>query len=203
MVARARTSPPVVAGVVAVVTAAVAVFVAAVLPVAAGAATATVPAPPANAPVAGTATGLPTPPIDTALCPWLASAMAAGDTPAALAELVVGAHDPAEKFGEIVLVTSGDYENVNAGVARLCIPSLTLQDGPWGLAFGDTGVTQLPVPLAIGATFDTDGRAAVRRGASVPRPPARGSTSVRARTSTSTGCRPAAGPTSPTARTRC
>ena len=148
---RARISPLVAA----IVAAVVAAVVTAVLPTAAGAATATIPAPPANAPVAGTATGLPTPPIDTAHCPWLASAMAAGDTPAALAELVVGRMTPAEKFGEIVLNTSGDYENVNAGVARLCIPSLTLQDGPWGLAFGDTGVTQLPVPLAIGATFDT------------------------------------------------
>ncbi len=82
--------------VVAVVTA-VAVSVA--LPAAAGAATATVPTPPAKAPAAGAATGLPTPPIDVAACPWLASAMAAGDTPAALAELVVGRMTLAEKLG--------------------------------------------------------------------------------------------------------
>ncbi len=69
-----------------------------------------------------------------------------------------------EKLGELVLDTSGSYENVNAGVARLCIPSLTLSDGPWGLAFGDTGVTLLPAPLAIGATFDTVAGRAVRRG---------------------------------------
>ncbi len=125
------------------------------LPTAAAAATATVPAPPAVGPTAAGASGLPTPPTDVADCPWLASAMAAGDTPEALAQLVLARMTLAEKLGEIVLESSGDYENVNAGVGRLCIPSLTLSDGPWGLAFGDTGVTQLPVPLAIGATFNT------------------------------------------------
>ena len=118
------------------------------------------PAAPGGIPVAptvtpGNASGLPTPPMSTASCPWLASAMAAGQSPAALAELVVGRMTLPEKLGEVVLDTSGSYENVDAGVARLCIPSLTLQDGPWGLAFGDTGVTLLPAPLAIGATFDT------------------------------------------------
>ena len=119
------------------------------------AATNSVPTPPAAGPTAAGATGLPTPPIDVANCPWLASAMAAGDTPEALAQLVVARMTLGEKLGEIVLDSSGNYENVNAGVARLCIPSLTLSDGPWGIAFGDTGVTQLPVPLAIGATFNT------------------------------------------------
>jgi beta-glucosidase len=61
----------------------------------------------------------------------------------------------AEKLGELVLSSSGSYENVNSGVARVCVPSLTLQDGPAGLAFGDTGVTQLPAPPGIAATFDT------------------------------------------------
>jgi beta-glucosidase len=96
-----------------------------------------------------------TPPMATTTCPWLASAMAAGESPSALAALVVSRMTLAEKLGELVLDTSGSYENVNAGVAQLCIPSLTLQDGPWGLAFDDTGVTLLPSPLGIGATFDT------------------------------------------------
>jgi len=118
------------------------------------------PAAPGGVPVApavtsGGASGLPTPPMSTASCPWLASAMAGGQSPAALAQLVVGRMTLPEKLGELVLATSGSYENVNAGVPRLCIPSLTLQDGPWGLAFGDTGVSLLPAPLAIGATFDT------------------------------------------------
>ena len=120
----------------------------------AGAATATVPVPPSSGPVAGAATGLPTPPMPVTGCPWLADAMAAGDPAGTLADLVLSRLTLDEKLGELILVSSGDYENVNRGVARLCIPSLTLSDGPWGLAYGDTGVTQLPVPLAVGATFD-------------------------------------------------
>ena len=87
-------------------------------------------------------------------CPWLATAMARHQAPQTLAALVVARMTSTEKLGELVLSASGRYENVNSGVARLCIPSLTLQDGPAGLAFGDTGVTQLPAPLGIAATFD-------------------------------------------------
>lgn len=134
----------------------VAVLTAAALPSVAGSA----PAAPGGVPVApsvtsGGASGLPTPPMSTVSCPWLASAMTAGESPAALAELVIGRMTLQEKLSELVLKTSGSYENVNAGVPRLCIPSLTLQDGPWGLAFGDTGVSLLPAALAVGATFDT------------------------------------------------
>jgi beta-glucosidase len=115
-----------------------------------------IPPPPTAAPVtAGAATGLPTPPLGLSGCPWLESAMAAGDSPSQLAGLTVSLMTLPEKLGEIVLDTSGSYENVNAGVPRLCIPSLTLSDGPSGLAFGDTGVTLLPAPMGIAASFDT------------------------------------------------
>jgi beta-glucosidase len=80
--------------------------------------------------------------------------MASHDSPASLAALVVNRMTLREKLGEIVLRSSGAYENVNSGVPRLCIPSLTLQDGPSGLAYGDTGVTQLPAPLGVAASFD-------------------------------------------------
>ncbi|MHB1711954.1 MAG: glycoside hydrolase family 3 protein [Acidimicrobiales bacterium] len=90
-----------------------------------------------------------------ASCPWLAQAMNMHEPPAALAGLVLARMTLTEKLGEIVLASGGGYENFNAGVPRLCIPSLTLQDGPQGLAFGDTGVTQLPSPLGVAATFDT------------------------------------------------
>ncbi len=87
-------------------------------------------------------------------CPWLARAMDRHESPAALARLTTSRMTLAEKLGEIVLTALGPYENVNSGVARLCIPPLTLQDGPQGLAYGDTGVTQLPSPLALAASFD-------------------------------------------------
>ena len=87
-------------------------------------------------------------------CPWLARAMARHESPADLARLVVGRMTLNEKLSEIVLTSLGPYENVNSGVPRLCIPPLTLQDGPEGLAYGDSGVTQLPAPLGLAATFD-------------------------------------------------
>ena len=87
-------------------------------------------------------------------CPWLESAMDRHESPDALARLVVGRMTPDEKLGEIVLVETGEYENIDSGVPRLCLPALTLQDGPQGVAFGAVDVTQLPDPLGIAASFD-------------------------------------------------
>ena len=91
---------------------------------------------------------------DISQCPWLQTAVNRHERPAALARLVVDRMTLREKLGEIVLSRVGGYENATTGVPRLCIPSLTLQDGPQGLAFGATNVTQLPAPLGIAATFD-------------------------------------------------
>lgn len=92
---------------------------------------------------------------DISQCPWLGSAINRHSAPAALASLAVNRMTLREKLGEIVLTRVGPYENANAGVPRLCIPSITLQDGPQGIASGATHVTQLPAPLGIAATFDT------------------------------------------------
>ena len=88
-------------------------------------------------------------------CPWLERALDRHTAAATLAADVVRRMTVRETLGEIVLIHAGPYENINAGVPRLCIPALTLQDGPQGLAYGDLGVTQLPSPLGIAATFDT------------------------------------------------
>ena len=90
-----------------------------------------------------------------ARCPWLKEAMDRDEPPAKLAALVEGRMNVLEKVSELVLYSDGAYENINAGVPRLCIPSLAVQDGPQGLAYGDTNVTQLPSPLGIAATFNT------------------------------------------------
>ncbi len=92
---------------------------------------------------------------DVSRCPWLRNALDRSLAPSALAALVLHRMTVHEKLGEIVLVHAGPYENINAGVPRLCIPALSLQDGPQGLAYGAVGVTQLPAPLGIAATFDT------------------------------------------------
>jgi len=60
----------------------------------------------------------------------------------------------AEKIGFVEL-GGGDYvENVIGGLPALCIPPLTLVDGPNGLAAGLRQVTQLPASIALAATFD-------------------------------------------------
>jgi hypothetical protein len=41
---------------------------------------------------------------------------------AELARLVLDRMTTAEELGEVVLFSSGDYENINAGIPRLCIP---------------------------------------------------------------------------------
>jgi beta-glucosidase len=99
-------------------------------------------------------TSTPVPDISSR-CPWLESAIDRGETPTQLARTVLARMTVPEKLGELVLVSSREYENVNAGIPRLCIPPLTLQDGPQGLAFGADHVTQLPAPLGVAATFDT------------------------------------------------
>jgi beta-glucosidase len=87
-------------------------------------------------------------------CPWLEAALDRHDSTSQLAAVVTRRMTLTEKLGELVLTSLGPYENVNRGVPRLCIPPLSLQDGPQGLGFGDTGVTQLPAPLALAASFD-------------------------------------------------
>ena len=92
---------------------------------------------------------------DVSRCPWLENALDRNLAPSALAAKVLSRMTVHEKLGEIVLVHAGPYENINAGVPSLCIPALSLQDGPQGVAYGAVGVTQLPAPLGIAATFDT------------------------------------------------
>jgi beta-glucosidase len=88
------------------------------------------------------------------LCPWTSTAVEAHSSPLVLANDVLAKMTLAEKAAFVVLRAQDGYENTNTGVPRLCIPALTLQDGPNGIAFGDTSVTQLPSALGIAASFD-------------------------------------------------
>ncbi len=75
-------------------------------------------------------------------------------SPARLAGEVLRRLDLAEQLGIVDLYGRPRIENSDSGVSSLCIPALTLQDGPNGLGNGDTGVTQLPSALSVAATFD-------------------------------------------------
>ncbi len=59
-----------------------------------------------------------------------------------------------EKASFVILRTRPPIENTNLGIPSLCIPPMTLTDGPNGIAFHMTGVTQLPAAIGVAATFD-------------------------------------------------
>ena len=46
------------------------------------------------------------------------------------------------------------YAGQTVSIPSLCIPALNLEDGPAGSGDGMTGVTQLPAPVALAATWD-------------------------------------------------
>ncbi len=87
-------------------------------------------------------------------CPWATPAALAGAAPAVLAREVLAHMSLGEKLHFLILVNTGHVENTNRAIPSLCIPALALQDGPDGIANGARGVTQLPAPLALAATFD-------------------------------------------------
>jgi beta-glucosidase len=59
-----------------------------------------------------------------------------------------------EKAGFVTLHHGNGIENFNLGVPSLCIPALTLTDGPDGIAGEVHGVTRLPAAIGVAATFD-------------------------------------------------
>jgi beta-glucosidase len=88
-------------------------------------------------------------------CPWVRESRHHTRTPAALAEQVVAKMTLLEKAKFVTLSNGHDIENFNQGVPSLCLPPLTLSDGPDGVAGLMTRVTQLPAAIGIGASFDT------------------------------------------------
>ncbi|HVC25759.1 MAG TPA: glycoside hydrolase family 3 C-terminal domain-containing protein [Acidimicrobiales bacterium] len=86
-----------------------------------------------------------------------------GETAAELAGEVVSRMTLVEELDVVTLLSTKAYENSTTPVPGLCIPALTMQDGPSGLAYGDTGVTQFPAPIAVAASFDPSVAYAVGR----------------------------------------
>jgi beta-glucosidase len=59
-----------------------------------------------------------------------------------------------EKANFVVLNKGHGIENYNRAIPALCIPELTLTDGPDGIAGQDTGATQFPAAISVGASFN-------------------------------------------------
>ena len=87
-------------------------------------------------------------------CPWVSQAQKGDGTAASLAAEVLGRMTLGQKASFVVLRTKPPLENTNLGIPSLCIPPLTLTDGPNGIAYHMRGVTQLPAAIGVAATFD-------------------------------------------------
>lgn len=109
----------------------------------------------AHATGAANAVGILNTPLNSRVhCPWVGQSLRHSLTPSLLADEVIGKMTLSDKARFVVLQTGDGVENFNAGVPSLCIPPLTLSDGPDGLAGQVEGVTRLPAAIGVGATFD-------------------------------------------------
>jgi beta-glucosidase len=89
-----------------------------------------------------------------ATCPWVAESRHHSKTSLALANEVLSKMTLAEKASFVILVTYPPLQSRNTGVPSLCIPPLSMSDGPNGLANGLLSVTQFPAAIAVAATFN-------------------------------------------------
>ncbi len=95
-------------------------------------------------------------PGTAARCPWATASGSAGQSPQQLAAEVLDHMDLAEKLELVVIHYHGRaYQNELHGFGQLCIPPFVLEDGAAGVAYNSSGVTQLPAPLGVAASFDT------------------------------------------------
>jgi beta-glucosidase len=100
------------------------------------------------------ADGVPSASGMAARCPWVSQSRQGKSTDASLAAEVLARMTLGQKASFVVLRTEPPIENTNLGIASLCIPPLTLTDGPNGIAYHMHGVTQLPAAIGVAATFD-------------------------------------------------
>ena len=100
------------------------------------------------------ADGTPTPSGTAARCPWVYQARQGKGSDASLAAEILARMTLGQKASFVVLRTDPPVENTNLGIPSLCIPPLTLTDGPNGIAFHMHNVTQLPAAIGVAATFD-------------------------------------------------
>ena len=61
----------------------------------------------------------------------------------------------AQKVSLLTGAPGSRYVGFIPAIRSLCIPALKLEDGPAGVGDGMTGVTQLPAPVDVAATWDT------------------------------------------------
>ncbi len=85
-------------------------------------------------------------PAAAASCPWLNRSLPAGQRVRMLLSQMTLAD-------QVSMVTGAGAGNI-AAIPGLCVPAISLQDGPNGVGDGLTGVTQLPAGVSLAATWD-------------------------------------------------
>jgi len=92
--------------------------------------------------------------ISAPRCPWVAASLHHTASPSTLAREVVARMTLRQKANFAVLEVRNNVENTNVAVPSLCIPALTLTDGPVGVGSSQRGVTQFPSSIDVAASFD-------------------------------------------------
>jgi beta-glucosidase len=90
----------------------------------------------------------------TTTCPWAGSHAPIATRVAAVLRAMTLDDKLAMVDGIGFTTGTAGYVGSIAANPRLCIPALNLEDGPQGVADGVPGVTQLPAPVALTASFD-------------------------------------------------
>jgi len=84
-------------------------------------------------------------------CPWVGSTAPISQR---VSELL-GKMTTAQKVSMLTGAGGSSYVGLIPAIGSLCIPAINLEDGPAGVADGMTGVTQLPAPVDVAATWDS------------------------------------------------
>ena len=88
---------------------------------------------------------------DSVSCPWVGSSAPIPDRVSELLSHMTLAQETTLMTGAL----GSSYTGYTQAIGSLCIPAVNLQDGPAGVGDSMTGVTQLPAPVNVAATWDT------------------------------------------------
>ncbi|MDH6111550.1 beta-glucosidase [Kitasatospora sp. MAP12-15] len=89
--------------------------------------------------------------VASTACPWVGSS---APIPQRVNE-VISRMTLAQKIQLMTGALDSSYVGFTPAIGSLCIPALNLEDGPAGVSDWMTGVTQLPAPVSVAATWDT------------------------------------------------
>jgi len=88
---------------------------------------------------------------DAVSCPWVGSSAPIPDRVSELLSQMTLAQETTLMTGAL----GSSYTGYTPAIGSLCIPAVNLQDGPAGVGDSMTGVTQLPAPVNVAASWDT------------------------------------------------